>query len=377
MPALAMADAAPREPGAPMGADDLDPELIRLRRPAPKVGIITAAGIVALCAIAMVRLRHDFAFSRAGDAPRSVTAEAIAKGELAEESYVTLAASAELAGALRLRVTEGSRGNRLVPVRGSSDRVWLALPGEDWEHFQHDDRVTGRLRRLDSARMAGAVARGLREFPAPRFAAGAALRTARTGGATQLTLLDGTVLPIDATTEIELAVVDPGAAVVVAAKAGARATDAAWAEALAAAQLIAVGQAPLASTDELVRWEIRRPDAVASVQAALDGAELWGARVEPSSTRLRAPWGQLATDAVGVTGPAGVIPWAAIDVAAVWAPRSLPEGAWVVLADERPGDYWYLTMVYVALALIGLLALWALARAIRRTFQDGAIAGAR
>lgn len=375
MPALAMA--TPREPGAPIGANEIDPDLVRLRRPTPKVGVITAAGIVALCAILMIRLRHDLSFARAGESPRSVTAEALAKGEVAAESFVTVDAVPERAGALRLRVAQGSRGNRVAAVRGTSDRVWLALPGEDWENYRHDDRVSGRVRRLDDARMRGAVNRGLREFPSPRFTTGAELRAARAGGAAQVKLLDGTVQPLDAAVEIELSVVDPGAVVVIAAKAGTRKTDAAWAEALTAAGVIAAGQAPLSASDDFVRWEVRRPDAMTSVQAALDGAELWGARIEPSTTQLRAPWGKLVADDAGVAGPAGAIPWSAIDVAAVWAPRSAPADAWVVLVGERPGDFWYLMPLYVALGLIGLLALWALVRMVRRAMNDRTVADAR
>lgn len=372
MPALAMA--ATREPGAPIGADEIDPDLVRLRRPAPKVGVITAAGIVVLCAILMIRLRHDLSFAGAGDTPRSVTVAALAKGEVAAESFITVEAAPERAGALRLRVAQGSRGNRLVPVRGTGDRVWLALPGEDWDSFRHDDRVTGRLRRVTDARMRGPLARGLREFPSPRFTTGAELRAARTAGAAQVALLDGTAQALDAATEIELSVVDPGAVIVIAAKAGARTTDAAWAEALTAAGVLTAGQAPLSSNSDVVRWEIRRADAAATVQAALDGAELWGARIEPSTTQLRAPWGKLVADADGVTGPQGRIPWAAIDVAAVWAPRTLPDGAWVVLVDERPADYWYLWPVFIGLALIGLIAAWALARSVRRLLSDRAVA---
>ena len=48
----------------------------------------------------------------------------------------------------------------------------------------------------------------------------------------------------------------------------------------------------------------------------------------------------------------------------------MPAGAWVVLADERPGDYWYMQAIFVGLVLIGALAAWALVRAVRRQFFD-------
>ena len=47
-----------------------------------------------------------------------------------------------------------------------------------------------------------------------------------------------------------------------------------------------------------------------------------------STINVRAPWASLSASEAGVTGPAGVIPWSAIDVAGVWAPRTIPDGAW-------------------------------------------------
>lgn len=371
MHALAMADDANREPGAPIGKDEIDPDLIRLPRGALQIGLIAAAGVLVLCIALLVRLRHDVGYAREDDTPRPVTAADIVAGKVADNSYVTLEAPPDRAGAVRLRLTKGSDGHRVVAVRGTGDRLWLALPGDAMDHAaQRDDRVSGRLRRLADVRYAGPLARALAAYPAPRFITGAELRRARTANATSVTLIDGQPLTLGADADVDLSVVDPNAAIVVAALSEGHPTAAAWAEALVAAGVIAAGQAPISATADLVRWEVRRPDAVAAVQAILDQAQLSGARTDASASNLRTRFSALAVTDAGVTSPAGVIPWSAIDVAAVWAPRPVPAGAWVVLADERPGDYWYMQAIFVGLVLIGALATWALVRAVRRQFFD-------
>jgi hypothetical protein len=242
-----------------------------------------------------VRLRHDVGYARESDTPKAVTAADIVAGKVDDNRYVTVEAPPDRAGAVRLRTTKGSDGHRVVAVRGTSDRLWLALPGDAWGHeAQHDDRVSGRLRRLADVRYAGPLARALAAYPSPRFITGAELRRARTENASQVTLIDGATLALGADADVDLSVVDPNAAIVVAALSEGHPTTAAWAEALAAAGVIAPGQAPIASTADLARWEVRRPDAVAAVQALLDQAQLAGARrrrVDQPAHPVRRPGG--------------------------------------------------------------------------------------
>jgi hypothetical protein len=79
-------------------------------------------------------------------------------------------------------------------------------------------------------------------------------------------------------------------------------------------------------------------------------------------------------DAPGVTLPSGVLPWSAVDVVAVWAPRPVPSGTRVLLVGETPGGYWYLTWVYVGLALFAALFTWALVRGVRAEIRDRKVA---
>src|SRR5205085_7307680 len=99
MPAPSMATA--REEGAPIGKDEIDPDLVNLRGPAAKVGMVTAAAIVLLCAVMMYRMRHDLAFSRAGASAKTVSVADIVAGKIDDESFVTVEAPLDRDPAIR------------------------------------------------------------------------------------------------------------------------------------------------------------------------------------------------------------------------------------------------------------------------------------
>lgn len=363
------------EAGAPIGKDALDPELISLRRPAPRIGAVAAAAVLLLCVVLMVRLRHDFAFARSSGTPKAVTIQELAAGKVAGDSYVTFSAPLDATAAIRAQVTQANPGTRVRPVVGTGDKLWVAEPGDGWGPARHDAVITGRLRAMSAVRFGGPVARALAKGAWPRFISGAELARARQASATggDLVLVDGGSLTIEGGTEVELWLPDPGQAVVVGTF-GTRLPDvAAWTAALAQAGIIAPGAAPISTSESLARWLVQRPDAIATINQQIEAASLWAARVEPSPVRVRTQWSALVAGPDGVTVPshgATAIPWGAIDVVAVWAPRTMPAGAWVVITDEAPGDYWYLTWVYVGLAVIAALFAWALVMAVRRQFFD-------
>jgi hypothetical protein len=322
----------------------------------------------------MVRMRHDFAFARAGDSAKAVTVTDVVAGKIADDSFVTIDASLDRDAAVRTRITEANAGTRVVPVVGTGDKLWVAISGDPWSPYQHDEKLTGRLRALDDVRFSDAVAGYMKKSPAPRFVTGEELKKARLGKAAELVLVGGgTVAPRDAD-DLEIAVADPGAALVIAAFNPRLPDVKAWTDALVAAGVITAGTAPAAATEETARWQVRAPDAVAAVTRQLETAQLWGARVEPATTRHRVPWKDLRADETGVTLPSGVLPWSAIDVVAVWAPRPVPAGARVLLVGESPGTYWYLTWVYVGLALFAALFTWAFARGLRQEIRDRRVA---
>ena len=85
MTPVSMAETTP-EPGAPIPKDAVDPELIKLSRPRPKVGVITAAGLVFLSVFFLWRLNPDRRFSSAGDAPQKVHVSDVLAGKVASDA---------------------------------------------------------------------------------------------------------------------------------------------------------------------------------------------------------------------------------------------------------------------------------------------------
>lgn len=363
------------EAGAPIGKDAIDPELVSLRRPAPRIGAVAALAVVVLCVVMMVRLRHDFAFARAGGTPKQVTVQELVAGKVADDSYVSFTAPADASAAIRAQVTLANPGTRVRPVAGTNDRLWLAEPGDGWGPAVHDQLVRGRVRAMSAVRFGGPVAAALARGAWPRFVSGAELARARQASADggEVVLVDGGSLKVAGTTDVELWLPDPGQAIVVGTFSTRFPDVATWAAALARAGVIAEGAKPVSTTDALARWQVQRADALSSINEQLEAAQLWGARVEPSPVRVRAAWSAITVTAAGFVVPGhtgAAIPPSAVDVAALWAPRTMPAGARVVITDETPARYWYLTPVYLGLALIALLFTWALVMAVRRQFLD-------
>ena len=78
--------------GAPIPKDAIDPDLIKLTRPRPKIGVITAAGLVFLSVLFLWRLSPDRRFSGRDAAPARVTAADIANGKVGADSYISVEA---------------------------------------------------------------------------------------------------------------------------------------------------------------------------------------------------------------------------------------------------------------------------------------------
>jgi hypothetical protein len=53
-----MAESGSEEPevGAPVAKDAIDPDLVKLQRARPKIGVITAAGVVFLAVLSLLKL---------------------------------------------------------------------------------------------------------------------------------------------------------------------------------------------------------------------------------------------------------------------------------------------------------------------------------
>jgi hypothetical protein len=354
-----------REVGAPVPKDEVDPELVSLRGPRAKVGAITALAIVVVCSVYLFKLAGDFAFARA-DKPREVKIADVIAGDVGTSELVELRAQVERAAAVRVRTGAGDPGQRVAPVVGTHDKLWIAIYG-DPEAPYVDGRYVGRVHTTSSGPL-GAAMRDYLATPQPRFVTGAELQRARSasgdGGA--LATVDGEPITARADTPIEIGVVDPNAARLTVIFTDKQKDAKVWGDALAAAGIIAPGTAPSETTKEGATWSVRADDAVASTEAKLEKASLWASRVDAVSVQRKAAWKELGATPAGLAIGDANLPWSAVDVAAVWVPRPLPDGAFVLVADERPGDYKLVQPLYVALALLGLLFAWALWRAVKR-----------
>jgi hypothetical protein len=359
--------------GAPIPRDAIDPELVRLKRPRPQIGALTALAVVALCLWLAIRLNGDRRFAAEPAAARVVPAADLAAGRIDDHRHVAVDARVERGSAVRAQKSPASPGLRLVPVAGSGDRLWIAVPGDGWTAPVVDGRYQGRVYHLDDLPFAEPVREYLAR-PHPRFVAGDTLARARTASAdgAALTTVTGDTVKAAGDTPVEVEVADPGAATIVAAFNDRFPDAAAWTAALTQAVVIAPGTAGREGGGA-VAFDVRGPDAVKVATASIEKAQLWGARVEAVTVRHLAPWRDLvaAEGTVGFPGGA-TLPWSAIDVAALWLPRTPPDDAVVLLVGEEPGRYWYVLPIYGAIALFGLLFGWALVRAVKRDFLSAA-----
>jgi hypothetical protein len=356
-PAKPLAD----EPGAPIAKDAIDPELIRLGRSRPKVGIITAAGLVFLCGYFLLRLTPDRHFSGQTAAPDRVTASDVLAGKIDADRFIKLEdAEPLMSHSVRTTTSKGILGLRVAPVRGSAEHLWLAMTGDGWEQ-PSGGAYSGRLRHLGALPFADSVRDYTCEHPRPVFATASQVRGAF--ATNKLTSVAGDAITVTDADKVAFDVVDASTAVVVGALTDKLPTAEAWATALAGAGITITGK-PQVST-EMARFEVT--GSPAALTGTLEKAELWAARVEPVNHHYETTWGALrASPPTGFSADHATIPDAQVDLVGLYVARDIPRDAYVVLVGERPEEYWYVLPVTIVLLGIGLLFAWALVRAVKR-----------
>ncbi len=348
--------------GAPIEKDAIDPDMIKLKRARPKIGLVTAAGLVFLCGLFLVRLGPDRRFAGSGDAPERVQISDVLGGRVALDRFVALTEiEPEYSHAIRTTTAKGSLGVRVVPVRGTGEHVWLAVSGDGWDP-PANGMYAGRLRELSALPFAASVEAFAKSHPRPVFVTPAALHAGIAANSVQ-TISGDTIKP-EAGDKLAFDVVDPDSSTVIGALNDKLPTARDWAMALVAAGIPANG------TPETTR-DTARFHVLAGVDAAapkLEAAKLWGARVEPVTTHYETTWSALGSATGGIpTGKDGkVIPDAQLDLVGAYVARGVPAGALVLLTEERPADYWYVLPITIVLAAIGLIFAWALVRAVKR-----------
>ena len=358
MTPVSMAETTPE--GAPIPKDQVDPELIKLSRPRPKVGVITAAGLVFLSVFFLLRLNPDRRFGGAAEEPTKVTAADVVADKVGADSFVAVEAEPLVAHAIRTNAAKGSLGLRVVPARGTGERLWIVLDGNGWDSPTLG-AYTGRLRKLSELPFAHAIADYAAAHPRPVFAAASAVRAGLQTG--KVATVTGETVTVAAADRVAFDVALPNTSVIVCALSDRMPNAAAWQKALTDAGITPDG-APQATTEE-ARFEVTGTPSALSQK--LQAANLWAARVDPVTRHFETTWGALAgSSPAGFTVNGTTIPDGELDLVGLYVARTIPSDAYALLTGEKPADYWYVLPVAIALAVIALVFAWALVRAVKR-----------
>ncbi|HEX3478173.1 MAG TPA: hypothetical protein VHT91_24295 [Kofleriaceae bacterium] len=361
-PSPAAAPSAELDPGAPIARDAIDPELIKLARHRPRVGIITAAGLVFLAVLFLIRLDPDRRFAGSRAQPATATVADVLAGKVATEQLVSVAAEPLVSSAIRVTPARGTSGLRLAPARGTADRLWLVASGDGRDRLQPADHV-GRLRKLDDLAIAAAAHDYADQHPRPVFASAAAVRSGFASG--RVATVAGDAIAIADGDAIALDIVDPGAATIAAAFNERLPDVAAWRAALDGAGLTPTATGTPDAALGQVRFTVAA--SVSATTARLETARLWAARVEPIPRHFQTTWAALRrSPPAGLDVGGTILPDDQIDLVGLYVARGIPAGAYALVAGESPDDYWYVMPITVALAAIVIVFAWALIRAIRR-----------
>ncbi len=381
-----MSEAPDREPdladhpGRRRGRDEIDPELLVLPRPRPRIGPLLALSVLVFCAYFLIRLRSDLVFAHSGADPVQVKG---ADGVLAADidSYVELAAVPDRAATLRVFASDARDGHRLAPVVGSADRVWLLFGGSHWvESPAYDETVRGRVKRLSDLPFRDQLTEHLSRIQLPRALDERAALAALAGGKgqaperVQVRDVAGDPVAVVSSTPVTVLERTAGQARVTGFATDRHPDEKAWRAALEAAGIVAPG-APLEShTDASWSFLVAAPQGPEPVAAKLVGARLFGARAEPVDRTHRAVWSGLRVDGgeLVLSGeePARLSP-ASITSILVEAQRRVPDDARVVVTTDRPDDYWHVTALYVVLCALALVFAWALWRGLAPAREKG------
>lgn len=361
-----MAEEPSREPGAPIPKDAIDPDLVKLRRTRAKVGIITSAGVLGLCVYFMLRLGPDRRFGGEAEKPTAVAVSDVLGDRIAPDSYVELEAEPLMAHAIRSIKAKGDAGLRVVPVRGSGDRLWLTVSGDAWDQPAINGRYTGRLRKLDDMTLSKSIKSHVVDNPRPVFATLAAIRAGIASN--NVKLVTGETLTVDDSQQVAFDTVEPNTSLVVVSFNERLPDIKSWGGALRRAEIADAKIAPARDNDEAIgqaRFEVAlSPD---DTIKKLEAAELWAARVEPVTRHRTGTWGELkksGPDGIALGG--AVSPDTQVDLIGIFVAKPVPGDAYALITNEIPQDYWYVLPITIVLAFIGLLFAWALVRAIRR-----------
>lgn len=363
--------AKPREPGAPVPRGEIDPDLIKLRRPPLRIGLLSSAAVVLVSVFFIFRLAPDRHFGGLADKPTAVSVQDILANSVTGDQFVTFAGAPLTAHTIRVTPTTGNPGLRAAPVRGSGDRLWLVLPGGAMTQInealspQGMPQYYGRLRKLNELRFAGVMRGYASSHPRPVFAPVTTLRSSFTDG--KLGTVTGDTVTARDGDRVVVETTDPDAATLMVTYHDKMPDLLAWQAALSATGLIAANQAPDKTTFDTATFTLRASNAVVSATQKLEAAKLLAYKIEPVVRNLETTFAGLRASAPGalVFGSTAIAD-AQIDLVGVYAAREIPSDAYALVVGETPQEYWHIMPLTIALGVLTLLFGWAFVRTLRR-----------
>lgn len=351
---------------APRRKDELDPELMSLRKTRAPVGAITSAAIVAFCVFMMIKLRADLSFSRQAATPRGTAAAELLDGRIAENALVSVSLVPDRSVAILIQESEADYGVRATPVQGTDGRIWVMVDGSSWSgEVAYNEVYVGRVRRLGDLTFHDALARELATRGAtPRFFTTDALLAAVSAG--QSTIKDPTgeqvALAANQVVEFDVGVANRAAVEVVSTDRHRTAED--WKAALIEAGLVDASATPTQAGEGAWTFQISGQEAVTRTTEKLETLRLLSARVVPVTERVATTFAELKVAGAGLVTNGRTITAADAAWVNLPMPRTARADAVVIDTTDKPEHYWYVLPLFLMLAAFALLFAWALIRAV-------------
>lgn len=339
--------------------DDIDPELVALKRSKKGVGPVLGLSVIVLAAYLMITMRDDFTYALRGKTPSQLSS----LERLPANQYATIYAAPDFTTTMRVRGKQDT-GHRLVAARGTAGRVWLQIEGEPANTTaSYESSYSGRLRRLGDLPYGKNVRKYLetRLAAQPRYVFPEALK----GG---LPTHDVTGDPLAVTNDTRVAVEekvrDVGTVTVVTTDTVKNVDDAT--RMLVESLLLPEARKPDESSDNAWTWDISITGGAETIRKTLaDKGHAARALVVPKTRKHEGTWGTLEVDEAAVRVGGTSIALQDVERIAVHATPVVAEGAMVLVEGETPDRYWWIPWLYGLLALIAVFMVWAIFRGIR------------
>tara|TARA_R110002096_G_scaffold16898_1_gene57633 strand:- start:82512 stop:83594 length:1083 start_codon:yes stop_codon:yes gene_type:complete len=345
--------------------DELDPELVKLPRPKTRIRPIMAMAIIGICLTIGVRLSGDLRFSRLGN-PVLVDSVSSLNSDH-ENQFIKIEVRPDRTQALRVVPKRSSTGQLLVPTLGTGGKLWLLLPTTAWNATAATSEVyQGRVSLLEDMNfhdaLKGHVAEGT---VAMRPIALAEVRNALGSNTLEVADVSGDRFVLQATTKIQIAETASDRVRILAVATDPYRDEASWSLALRSAGILPAETAPVSSTPTSWTFDVPAPLGADDITAKLRAAKLHAAQAsEIRSTRVGS-WSELGLDGDDII-LGNAKPGFRTQTVLVSAPPRVASGAFLLDTTEKPGTYWYVIIIVLALAAFALLFASALWQTIRR-----------